>query len=103
MQSTSSQLDHIMLKLPCIDNYEDSCDKIMLPSLLIDNEYTLEQEGSPITHGIKEIDKMCTDMVVRKKMRSRAKEYVTSPKVIIDDLLLHSSSLSLLMLLFECY
>lgn len=36
-------------------------------------------------------------------MRANNKKYVNGSKVIIDDLLLHFSSLSLLLLLFECY
>ena len=91
-----------MLKLPRIDDYIESSNKMVLPRLLVDKEYTIKQYTSPITDGT-EMDNLCTDTVMRQRMRKNSKGYVTSSKEIIDDLLLHSSSLSLLLLLFECY
>ena len=40
---------------------------------------------------------------VRQKMRTSADEHVSESRVIIDDVLLHSTSLSLRFLLFVCY
>ena len=99
MQSESAQQDHIMSKLPRTDDYSKSCNKMILPQLLINKEYTLVNNASPISQDIKIIDKSYTDTVVRQRMRANNKEYVTGSKVIIDDL----SSLSLLLMLFECY
>ena len=49
------------------------------------------------------IEKRCTETIVRQYMRVCNKSHVTGSKVIIDDVLLHSTSVSLLLLLYECY
>ena len=92
-----------MNTLPKTSNYEHSCNRLELPILEQNDEYTLLTGESPITADTAVIEKLCTETVIRQKMHTDTKEHVTGSRVIIDDILLHSTSLSLLMLLFGCY
>ena len=102
-QEISLQPNFIIPTLPYTDNYDDSCNKLILPNLLIDSEFIPVSCESPILYDITVIEKDCEENIVRHRMNKLDNEHVTGSRVIIDDLLLHSTSLSLLLLLFECY
>ena len=103
-QSKSHQPDHLISKLPRTDSYEDSCNKLMLPNLEIDEMYVPNSNNSPLfSSDIREIEADGENLTVRQKMRKGSEVHITGSRVIIDDLMLRSTSLALLLLLLECY
>ena len=101
-QVVSSQPDNIVSKLPRTNNYEVSCSTLELPILKEDREFDIIGKCSPIIDDINVIEKQCTETIVHQYMQVGNKSHVTGSKVIIDDVLLHSTSVSLLLLLYEC-
>ena len=99
----SQQPDHFVSKLPRTNDYEKSCTSMTLPYLQLDPQYASSFRSSPITTNTTIIEKSPTTPVIRQRMRNSKQFHVTGSRVIIDDILLHSTSLSLLTLLFECY
>ena len=76
---------------------------MLLPNLIIDEDFTLAPPPSPITQDITVMPTEVTMNVIRQKLRTSADEHVSGSRVIIDDVLLHSTSLSLCLLFLECY
>ena len=76
---------------------------MVLPDLVVDKEFTLHPPESPIMKDTAVIPLGATTNVVRQQMRGSIKEHVSGSKVIIDDCLLYSTSLSLALLLLEYY
>ena len=88
-QSKSHQPDHLISKLPRTDSYEDSCNKLMLPNLEIDETYVPNSNNSPLfSSDIREIEADGGNLTVRQKMRKSSEVHITGSRVIIDDLML---------------
>ena len=102
-QATSQQPDPIVALLPRTDDYSLSCSDILLSNLIIDKDFTLAPPPPPIAHAITVLHLEATMNVIHQKMCTSADEHVSGSRVIIDDVLLHSTSLSLCLLLIECY
>jgi len=76
---------------------------MLLPNLIIDEDFTLAPPPSPITQYIMVLPTEATMNVVRQETRTSTDENVSGSRGIIDDVLLHSTLLSLCLLLRECY
>ena len=102
-KSQSKQPPPIVAALPRTKDYELSCAGMFLPDLAIDKEFTLNPPESPIMRDttVRPVEGITN--VVRQKMQGSLKEHVSGSKVIIDDCLLYSTSLTLALLLLECY
>ena len=102
-QATSQQPDPLIALLPRTDDYSLSCSDMLLPNLIIDEDFTLAPPLSPITQDITVLPTESTMNVVRQKMRTSTDEHVSGSLVVIDDVLLHSTSLILCLILLEYY
>ena len=102
-QKMSLKPDHMVSLLPRTNSYDLSCSNLELPILKKDKEFAIIGQYSPIMDDIKVIKKQLTETVMRQYMAVGSKSHVTGSKVIIDDVILHSTSISLLLLLYECY
>ena len=103
-QSTSKQPNFIVPNLERTDDYNESCNSLRLPNLEIDETYTPDSDESPLFDSKpRVIEADGGDLTVRQKMKNSDNVHITGSRVIIDDLLLRSTALSLLLLLLECY
>ena len=100
----SKQPPFLMSVLPRTDDYKKSCTEMVLPSLVIDPVYTLPTSQSPLfSSDINVVPVQGGNVTVRQKMRNSNEVHITGSSVIIDDLLLRSTSVPLCLLLLECY
>ena len=86
------------------DDFDDSCSKLLLPNLEIDTRYTLNHIKNPLFE--KDVTKVPTDggaLKIPQRMMHSIRYHVTGSSVIIDDMNIRSTSLSLALLYLECY
>ena len=103
-QSSSKQPDFIVPNFKRTDDYNESCNSLRLPNLELDETYTPDSSESPLFDSKpRVIEADGGNLTVRQKMKNSENVHITGSRVIIDDLLLRSTSLSLLLLLLECY
>ena len=100
----SLQPDFIVSNLPRTDNYATSCGSSHLPILACDVNAKNEAGASPIFSS----HPGCNytedgSLTIRQKMSTSFDSHLTGSRVIIDDIMLRSTSISLLLLLLECY
>ena len=100
----SLQPEYIVSNLPRTDDYQQSCGGDYLPLLSVN---TCDEEAgntSPLfrsTPGTTNSDD--GSLTVRQKMKNSSSYHLTGSRVIIDDIMLRSTSTSLLLLLLECF
>ena len=100
----SNQPDFIVSTLPCTDDYTKSCSATHLPNLELDKRYSTVHSNDPIFEANTNVTPITGgNLTVRQKMRNLDRVHVTGSVVIIDDLKIRSTSLSLGLLLLECY
>lgn len=97
LQSNSKQSDLFVALLPQTDYYTLSCADLLLPNLEIDDEFTLAQPSSLIMDNLVVLPTEATLDMVRRKV------HVSRSRVIIDDVIIYSISLSLCLLLLKFY
>lgn len=86
------------------DDYKESCNSLRFYNLEIDETYNPEHTDSPLFDSRpRTIEADGGDLTVRQKMKNSDKTHIIGSRVIIDDLLLRSTALALLLLLLECY
>ena len=101
--SMSMQPDHIISKLPRTDDYIKSCSELLLPNLKQDPEYTYVTHSPLFDENVHVVYTDGGDSTIRQEMQHTKEMHITGSAVIIDDLLLRSTSISLLLLLVECF
>ena len=104
LDATSSlQPDFVVSKLPRTDDYKISCSGDYLPNLKVDTSHS-SSDKSPL-FGAEDSTPLSDDgnLTVRQQMNNSNKHHLTGSRVIIDDIMLRSTSISLLLLLLECY
>lgn len=80
-----------------------SCIDFLLPDLEIDDEFTLDPLSFPIMDDIDVLLTEATLNVVRQKIHYSANDHVSGFQVIIGNVFIYSTSLSLCIFLLECY
>ena len=103
-QRESKQPDFIVSNLPRTNDFDASCTELQLPNLEIDERYTLKTTDSPLDEPeVIAVECDGGDLTVRQKMKKSEKQHITGSKVIIDDLMLRSTSIALLLLFQGCF
>jgi len=104
-KESSKQPDFIVSNLPKTDDFELSCSQLFLPNLQIDDEFTTNasQQSPLFQDNVEVIETDRGETTVRQKMKNSEHVHISGSAVIIDDLLLRSTSLTLLLLLVECF
>lgn len=103
-QATPKQPHFIVPNFENTDDYKESCNSLRLLNLETDDTYNPEPTDSPIFDSkLRIIEADGGDLTVRQKMKNSDETHITGSRVIIDDLLLRSIALALLLLLLEYY
>ena len=102
-QDHFKQPSPVVAILPRTQDYIKLCSDLFLPDLVVDDKYTLHPPSLPIMEDNEFLTTEAGMNVVHQKMQGSEKEHLLSSRVIIDNILLHSTSLSLCLLLLECY
>ena len=96
----SRQPEFVISNLPRTDDYKQSCTGDYLPRLQLDPRYSSSDKDSPIMQT--KYKHPCTDngcLTIRQRMRNSNDFHLTGSRDIIDDIMLRSTSISLLILL----
>lgn len=90
-QSKSKQPNLVVALLPRTYDYVLSCIDLPFPNLEIDDEFTLAPPSSLIMDDIVVLPMEATLNMVRQNMHTSTNELNSGSRVIIDDLLIHST------------
>ena len=100
----SLQPDYIVSTLPRTNDFVKSCTGDFLPHLDTGIDSKDSRKGSPLFRSEPNVtDSEDGSLTVRQKMHGSDSHHLTGSRVIIDDIMLRSTSISLLLLLLECF
>ena len=99
----SLQPEFIVSNLPRTDDYDQSCSGTHLPNLAVTDHGSKDIDNPLMTSNPSNSYSDDGSLTIRQKMRNTDNYHLTGSRVIIDDIMLRSTSISLLLLLLECY